>query len=193
MNQKQNRFIALHYQLYTVENGEKVLQEQTSREHPFQFITGFGLALDPLEQQVVGMDKGNTFELNVQPEQAFGSYVAEGVHKLDRDVFCVNGKFDSDNIFEGAVITLSDAEGNHFMARVTKIEDDGITVDTNHPLAGKVLCFEGEIMENREATQEEITKMIKQLTGDHHCCGGHCHDGQGGCQGGCGDGGCCGE
>lgn len=193
MDQKQNRFIALHYQLYTVENGEKKLQEQTSKEHPFQFLTGFGLALDPLEQQVVEMEKGKTFELTVQPEQAFGDYEAEGVHKLNRDVFSVNGKFDHDNIFEGAVITLSDAEDNRFMARVTKIEDDGITVDTNHPLAGKVLYFEGEIMENREATQEEITKMIKQLTGDHHCCGGHCHEGQGGCgEGGC-QGGCCGE
>jgi FKBP-type peptidyl-prolyl cis-trans isomerase SlyD len=197
MSQNNNKFISMNYQLYIVEDGEKTLQEQTSEEHPFQFITGFGVALDALEKYVIGIEKGAEFELTIQPEQAFGVYIPEGVHKVGRDVFEVNGKFDDEHIYEGSVITLSDVEGHQFMATVTKVEADGVTVDTNHPLAGKVLLFTGTMLENRDATEAEINQMIKQLTGGG--CGGGCHNchheqGDEGCEGGCGNGcGHCGE
>ena len=51
MEQQQNKFITLNYQLYQVENDEKKLLEQTSPQHPFQLISGFGTTLDALEQQ----------------------------------------------------------------------------------------------------------------------------------------------
>lgn len=184
MENKQNRFLSVHYQLYTVQDGERVLEEQTTREHPFEFISGFGVSLDALEQHVVGLEKGTPFELTVEPAQAFGDYHPEGVHKLSRDIFMVDGKFDREGIYEGAVITLTDSEQNQFMAKVKKVEDDGVTVDTNHPLAGKTLIFTGIVVENREATEQEITKIIKQLTGDCSCSGGCSGCGGGGC-GGC--------
>ena len=58
------------------------------------------------------------------------------------------------------------------MAKVVKIEDDGVTVDTNHPLAGKTLNFKGKVIENREATEEEIQHLIKHMTGGCGGCGG---------------------
>ena len=71
------------------------------------------------------------------------------------------------------------------MAKVVKIEPDGVTLDTNHPYAGKVLNFVGKVIENREATDEEIQALIKRLTGGCGGCGG-------GCKGGCdSDGGGC--
>jgi len=188
MEQKQNKMIALHYQLYCLENGEKQLQEQTTREQPFQFISGFGISLDALESHVVGIEKGQPFELTLTPEQAFGAYDPECVHKVKREIFEVDGKFDSQNIYPGAVITLNDVEGNHFMARVTKIEDNGVTIDTNHPLAGKTLVFEGEVLENRPATDDEVTALIKHMTGGCSGCSG-CGD-KGCGEGGCGEGGC---
>ena len=187
MDNMQNRFLSVHYQLYTVnENGEKVLEEQTSREHPFQFVSGFGVSLDALEQHMLKLEKGSAFDFTLTPEQAFGQRDPEGVHKLDREIFAVNGKFDHENIYEGAVIPMTDTEHNTFMAKVVKIEDDGVTIDTNHPLAGKTLNFCGLLLENREATEAEITQIIKMLTGDTGC--GGC----GGCggEGGCGEGGC---
>ena len=72
-----------------------------------------------------------------------------------------------------------DNEDHQFMAKVTKIEEDGVTVDTNHPLAGKTLNFKGRVIENREATEEEIQHLIKHMTGG---CSSGCH--------GCGDHGC---
>ena len=83
------------------------------------------------------------------------------------------------------------------MAHVLKIDNDGVTVDTNHPLAGKMLHFTGEVIENRPATEDEINALIKHITGGCGGCGGGCNDGNcgdGNCgDGNCGNGNCCGR
>ena len=56
MENKKNRFLSVHYQLYTVKDGERVLEEQTTREHPFEFVSGFGVSLDALEQHIIGLE-----------------------------------------------------------------------------------------------------------------------------------------
>ena len=186
MDKAPNKFMSVVYQLYTIADGEKTLEEQTSTEQPFEFITGFSISLDAFEQQVMKLEKGSTFDFTLEPSQAFGEYIPEGVHKLSRDVFSINGHFDHNNIFEGAVITLTDTDDHQFMAKVVKIEEDGVTVDTNHPLAGKTLNFTGLIRENRDATEEEVQHLIKHLTGGCGGCGHHHGDGCEGCGDGCG-------
>ena len=173
-----NKFMSVVYQLYTIDGEEKQLEEQTSPERPFEFITGFGVALDAFEQKLMQMEKGSSFDFILEPAEAFGPYEPEGVHKLGREVFMINGHFDHENIFEGAVITLMDNEDQRFMAKVKKIEEDGVTIDTNHPLAGKTLNFTGTVVENRDATDEEVQHLIKHLTGGCSGCG-HRHHGEG--------------
>lgn len=200
---QQNKYISVSYQLYSIDaDGKKHLEEQTQQGNPFIFISGFGVSLDAFEQQIVGLEPGAKFDFTLQPTEAFGEYDTQGVHKLQREMFTINGHFDHENIFEGAVITLMDADEKRFMARVVKVEEDGVTVDTNHPLAGNTLQFTGVVLENRAATNEEIQHMLNHLSGegcgcgcddcgeggcghhhDHEGCGHH-HDHEGGC--GCG-------
>lgn len=180
MDNKENKYISVSYQLYSIDkDGSKNLIEQTEQGRPFTFISGFGFSLDSFEQRIVNMQQGEKFDFTLTPAEAFGEYFAEGVHKLPREEFVIDGKFDSANIFPGAVITMKNEEGKHFMVRVTKVEENGVTLDANHPLAGETLQFTGAILENREATADEIQKLIAQMS---HECGG-C----GGCGGDCGD------
>ena len=58
MDKPQNRFLSVTYQLYTVTNGEKTLEEQTGEDRPFEFITGYGIALDAFEQNLSKQEKG---------------------------------------------------------------------------------------------------------------------------------------
>ena len=170
MDNKQSKYITVSYQLHSIdENGEKHLEEQTQQGQPFQFISGFGFTLDGFEQRIVDLQPGTKFDFTLRPAEAFGEYDEGGVHKMKRDAFCINGHFDHENIFPGAVITLMDEEEKRFMARVAQVEEDGVTIDTNHPLAGLTLQFNGVVLENRDATKEEIQNLINHM--GHECCG----------------------
>lgn len=184
MDKPQNKFMSVHYQLYTIDGGERRLEEQTSREHPFEFISGFNIALDGFERRLLGLAKDSAFDFTLTPEEGFGPYYPEGIHQLNREVFMVNGHFDHENIYPGAVIMLLDEEEHRFMARIVEVTEDHVTIDTNHPLAGKTLNFTGLLLENRDATLDEIQAVLNRMGGDE-CCGcgcGHHHDGdQGDC------------
>ena len=180
MDNKQSKYISVSYTLYSIEdNGEKQLVEQTEQGQPFNFITGFGFSLDTFEQRMIELQQGEKFNFTLTPAEAFGDYDEEGVHKMEREKFYVDGRFDSEHIYVDSVIMLNDNEGKRFLARVIAMDNETVTLDTNHPLAGKTLQFTGEVLTNRDATKEEIQSILNQLS--HECggCGGHC----GGCGG----------
>lgn len=179
--------IAAQYQLFTIsDNGERKLVEETTREQPFVFITGFDAALDALEEHLENLKLGEKFDFELEKEKAFGEYEPSRVIELNKEMFIVDGQFDSKNIFKGAQIPLKNEDGNFFIGTVLEIGDAAVKVDLNHPLAGKKLNFKGYIIENREATKDEIKTMLSHMNGGG--CGGDC----GGCDGGCGhhEGGC---
>ena len=180
MDNKQSKYSSVSYTLYSIEdNGEKQLVEQTEQGQPFNFITGFGFSLDTFEQRMIELQQGEKFDFTLTPAEAFGDYDEEGVHKMEREKFYVDGRFDSEHIYVDSVIMLNDNEGKRFLARVIAMDNETVTLDTNHPLAGKTLQFTGEVLTNRDATKEEIQSILNQLS--HECggCGGHC----GGCGG----------
>ena len=180
MDNKQSKYISVSYTLYSIEdNGEKQLVEQTEQGQPFNFITGFGFSLDTFEQHMIELQQGEKFDFTLTPAEAFGDYDEEGVHKMEREKFYVDGRFDSEHIYVDSVIMLNDNEGKRFLARVIAMDNETVTLDTNHPLASKTLQFTGEVLTNRDATKEEIQSILNQLS--HECggCGGHC----GGCGG----------
>lgn len=187
MENKTNKLIAVQYQLFTIsENGERTLVEETTKEQPFVFITGFDAALDALEEHLENLKLGEKFDFELDKEKAFGEYEPSRVIELNKEMFIVDGQFDSKNIFKGAQIPLKNEDGNFFIGTVLEIGDAAVKVDLNHPLAGKKLNFKGYIIENREATKDEIKTMLSHMNGGG--CGGDC----GGCEGGCGhhEGGC---
>jgi FKBP-type peptidyl-prolyl cis-trans isomerase SlyD len=189
MDKAQNKYLSVSYQLYTIDGEQKNLVEQTQQGKPFIFISGFGVSLDTFEQHIVGLQPGEKFDFTVLPAEAFGEYDEQGVHKMTREAFSINGHFDHEHIFEGAVITMMDEEEHRFMARVAEVTEDHVTIDTNHPLAGETLQFTGVVLENREATAAEIQHMLNHLSGEGCGCGcdeceGHDHEHGNGC--GCG-------
>ena len=177
--ENKNRFMSISYKLYIDEDGAKRLVEETKAGQPFQFISGFGIALDAFEQQLTSLEVGAAFDFALTKDQAYGDYHDELLMELERDVFSINGHFDHDHVYQDAIIPLQNEEGNRFYGHVVEIGEEKVKVDLNHPLAGETLYFKGEVLENREATEDEIGHLMKHLAGD---CGGHCGD----CEGGCG-------
>ena len=196
MENKHNMFVAVSYTLYTVDGEKKEKIEEAPASKPFEFITGFGVTLDEFEKQIAQLDKGADFEFQLSKEQAYGDFEQERVLDLDRGIFQINGHFDHENIFEGAVVPLQNEDGNRFYGRVLEIGADKVKMDLNHPLAGKTLCFSGKVIDKREATNQEIQNLVNFLSGEHSCgCGCGCDDSGGDCDdhhhdGGCGCGHC---
>lgn len=183
-NKKENKFMSIAYKLYVDGDNGLEMMEEATEEKPFQFITGFGVALDAFEQQVAGLEKGETFDFAIPKEQAYGDYAEEHVLDLDREIFSINGHFDHEHIYEDAIIPLQNEEGQRFYGRVVTVGEEKVKVDLNHPLAGETLHFKGSILETREATAKEIEHMAAHLAGGCNCgeCGGDCG---GDCSGHC--------
>lgn len=187
-----NKYITVAYELYVMEDGEKNLVETAPAEHPFQFISGLGTTLDAFEAQLKDLNKGDKFDFTIPVNDAYGEFNEEYVLDLPKNIFEVNGKFDSERIFEGNVVPLMNADGNRMNGTVVEVKEDVVVMDLNHPLAGKDLIFVGEVTESRPATNEEIQSMLNMLSDegcgcgqcDGDCDGGDCNEDSEGC--GCG-------
>ena len=194
MEKENNKFIAVAYKLYSLADGKETLIEEAPADRPFVFITGFGITLDAFENGVEDLPKGEQFTLNIECEEAYGERVEERVIDLNKEIFTINGHFDHDNIYKDAVVPLQNEDGNRFMGRVLDVTEDTVKMDLNHPLAGLDLLFKGEIVENREATNEEVQQMLNHISGEGGCGGCGCGHNHGDEEGGAHEhGGCCGH
>lgn len=194
MENPANNYIAVSYELYITEDGKKSLVEKAPTERPFRFISGMGTTLDYFENRLADLKSGEKFDFTIPVAEAYGEHDNAYVMDLPRNVFEIDGKFDSDRIYEGNVVPMINSDGTRMQATVVTVKADTVVMDFNHPLAGKDLNFKGEVLENRPATNEEIQRMLNMLSGEGGCggCGGSC--GGGDCGGGScsGDGGDCG-
>lgn len=187
------KYVSMIYDLYQVEaDGTRQLVHQVDPEDPEKIIYGVTKGvIVPLELALDGLEEGATFEVEASADEAFGPYIEEQVMDLDKDMFFVDGKFDSNVVAVGNYVPMLTADGFRVNGKVVEITDDKVKLDFNHPLAGKAVCFKGSVLEVREATPEEL-----HIAAGGHQCG--CNKGEGGCgcsggdgACGCGQGGCC--
>ena len=182
-----NKYISVNYQLYADADGEKQMIEETPEGQPFWFITGMGITLPEFEKALFDLNKGDTFDFVISKDDAYGDYEDDRVVDLEKSIFMPDGKLDTKVVYEGAIIPLMNEDGNRFNGRILEIGEKEVTVDLNHPYAGLDLNFKGTVVESRLATNEEMERMAKFLSGEGcgGCGGGVC----GGCSGGdCGSG-----
>lgn len=193
--QTPNKYVTVAYELYTDnDKGIHELVEKAPIEHPFQFISGLGIALDSFESKILALAEGEAFDFVLKVDEAYGPYEQDHVIELPKETFDINGRFDKDMVYPGAVLPLVNADGMRFQGLVLELKDNTVIIDLNHPLAGKDLHFKGQVVTMRDATNEEIQALINH----EGCnCGGDC---EGGCEGGCGghhhehgEGECCGK
>lgn len=185
-----NYRIGINYKLYVTDNdGQSYLEEETTENEPFRYLSGFNMTLEKFEQMTANLNVGDTFDFTLTKDEAYGDYYEDRVLDLDKQMFVVNGKFDSEHIQVGALVPLQNEDGQRFLGNVLDITDNTVKMDLNHPLAGKTLNFKGSVVEKIEATPQEIQAMMAHLAGEGGC--GGCGGGScGGCSGGDCSGGC---
>ncbi len=121
----------------TLESGE--VFEKVPASKPIHLAIGSGKVLKAVEASLLGMNPGESRTVNIQPEDAFGPHHKTLVHDIKRSVF--DGKFDPK---PGMILSLTvkkDGKNEKVPATILSVDSENVTVDYNHPLAGKVLTY----------------------------------------------------
>ncbi len=147
MQIKDNCVVAMHYTL-TNDQGQ-VLDSSEGRE-PLKFLQGAHNIIIGLEKAMVGKAVGDSFEVSIEPEEAYGVRHEQMIQKVPKSAF--QGV---DNI-EVGMSFQAQTEHGPVPVKITEVLDDVVTVDGNHELAGERLHFKVSIEEVREATKEEM-------------------------------------
>ncbi len=152
------------------ENGEVI--EQATEAQPLQFLYGAGVMLPKFESHLVGLSEGEDFTIKLKKNDAYGEINEDAIVELPKQVFLVDGNFDSELIKIGNMVPMMSSNGQRLNGLVLEINDDTVKMDFNHPLAGEDLHFSGKVLEVREASDDEISQSLS---------GGGCGCGSGGC------------
>jgi FKBP-type peptidyl-prolyl cis-trans isomerase SlyD len=128
--------VSIHYSL-TVEG--QVVDSSEGKE-PLTFVQGTGQIIPGLDKEIVGLKAGDKKTVVVAPELGYGPRNPDALQKVPPDAFQNSDKIKAGDVVQGNV------QGKQFQAVVASIDKDAVTLDLNHPLAGKTLNFEIEIV-----------------------------------------------
>jgi FKBP-type peptidyl-prolyl cis-trans isomerase SlyD len=134
---------------YTLTNDQGTILDRSESEEPLSYIHGFGMIIPGLEQALVGRSTGDTFRITIEPAEAYGERHEELIQNISPSVFPEDLKIEPGMQFH------AQTEDGTQLITVMKVEDEQVTIDANHPLAGERLTFQVEVTGIREATEEE--------------------------------------
>lgn len=180
-----SKVIKMFYELKDANTGE--LLESNLGGQEIAFVSGKNQVLDALESGVLKLAVGEKATIKIPASQGVGEYNERALQILPKEQFA------GINLSVGMELFGEGEDGSTVRVIVKSIGENDVTVDFNHPYAGKDLEFNVQITENRDAdADEELTGVVAM---PHVCgCGGHSHHhghhhGHGGC--GSHDDGCC--
>jgi peptidylprolyl isomerase len=129
---------------YTGKLDDGTVFDTSAEREPLEFTVGEGQVIPGFEQAVVGMAPGDSKTAKIGADDAYGPHRPEMVLSVERDQFPTNVEPELDQQLQ-----IRQPDGPTFVVTVTGITDDGqqVTLDANHPLAGKDLTFEIELVE----------------------------------------------
>lgn len=154
-----NMAVSIHY---TLTNDDGEVLDTSIGDEALVYLHGGGNIISGLEKALHGKVAGDKFNVRIAPEDAYGELMEEMVQVISRDMF--EG---IDNIEVGMQFHADVSSGSGVVS-VVNIEDDDITIDGNHPLAGLALTFDVEVIDVRAATEEEAAHGHIHGAGCHH-------------------------
>jgi FKBP-type peptidyl-prolyl cis-trans isomerase 2 len=136
---KQGALVKVHY-TGTFDDGTEF--DSSVGKQPLEFTCGESQVISGFEEAVKGMSVGEKKEFRVEPQQAYGEYDAQQQIVVERSMLPVDLELE-----EGIQLQIEMESGTPILVQVTEIDAEKITLDANHPLAGKALNFSLEVVE----------------------------------------------
>ena len=135
---------------FTIKDDKGIIQDSTEGQPPYSFICSSGQMFQKVEEALASIKPGDKKTLKLAPADAYGDYDKDFIKVTDPSHFP-----DGAELKEGMTF-LTMVEEQETPVTIKKIEENAITIDFNHPLAGRTLDMELELIEVRNATKEEL-------------------------------------
>jgi FKBP-type peptidyl-prolyl cis-trans isomerase 2 len=127
---------------YTGKLTDGTIFDSSADREPLEFKLGAGQIISGFEEAVLGMKPGDSTTTKIPKEKAYGGRNEENIFVVERERLPEDVKPEV-----GQMLTVSQSDGSSFDATVTEMNDTEVTLDGNHPLAGKELIFDIELVE----------------------------------------------
>jgi FKBP-type peptidyl-prolyl cis-trans isomerase SlyD len=159
MKVERGRVVRLHY---TIRDESGATLESSRGGTPLLYLHGSGQLLTALESKIDGFSAGDATTVTVAPADAYGDRDPRGMVRAPRSTF------PDDLELEPGIEVQADTPEGPLSFLVVAIEGDEVVLDANHPMAGKTLTFDVEVLEVRAATKDEIAHGHVHGPGGHH-------------------------
>lgn len=159
--------VAFHYKLCEVlpDGSRSGWLEQSSGREPLLYLHGHANVIPGLEQAMAGKKAGDSLEITLPPEQAYGLRRSNAMVRVPIKHLHLPGGPKS--LSPGVIVGVQTNQGVR-SALVVKAGRYNVDIDTNHPFAGRTLHYQLDIVNVRKATAEEITHRHAHGAGGHH-------------------------
>lgn len=154
-----NMAVSIHY---TLTNDDGEVLDSSIGDEALVYLQGGGNIISGLEKALAGKAAGDKFNVRIVPEDAYGELMEDMIQVISRDMF------EGIDDIEVGMQFHADVSSGSGIVTVVSIEDDNITIDGNHPLAGLALTFDVEVIDVRAATEEEVSHGHIHGAGCHH-------------------------
>ena len=148
---------------YTLKNEEGEVLDSSQGQEPLPFVCGANNIVPGLEKALIGKTVGDKLDVVVTPEEGYGDVREELVQNVDR------ANFQGIDDIQVGMQFMAEAPWGQQPVTVIAIEEDGVVLDGNHPLAGQTLTFSVEVTNVREATEEELSHGHVHEGGESCC------------------------
>jgi len=135
----------LVYSLYIASNNKLI--ERIEPDKPVVFTFGTGQLIAGFEKNLSGLQQGDGFDFILKADEAYGPVDSYAIFDIPKNTFEVEGKIDDEMLKIGNIFPMQDNDGIRHEGKIINIHAETLTMDFNHPLAGKDLHFVGEIIE----------------------------------------------
>ncbi|MBP5981197.1 MAG: peptidylprolyl isomerase [Halomonas sp.] len=158
-----HQVVTLHYVLSDIlsDGSEQILDDSNARDKPLEYLHGHDNIVPGLERALAGLNVGDTAAVTLAPADAYGLRNEALVQEVGR------GSFGNADLTPGSRFQ-TEGEAGPQIVTVVGVVGDRITIDTNHPLAGRTLSYQVNILEMREATRAELAKGHPLPPGTEH-------------------------
>jgi FKBP-type peptidyl-prolyl cis-trans isomerase SlyD len=148
-----NKVISIEYRLTDPATGEEL--DSNIGQPPLEFITDKQHIIPGLESKIVTMKTGEVADVLVEAKDGYGEYIEELIQILPKEQFA------GIDLVEGMPLYGTDEDGQTIQVTVKSLTETDVTIDHNHPMAGRDLMFNVTVLDIRDATQEEIDAITE--------------------------------